>query len=68
MCSIIQSLDNGLDNGLEHQTKSGFGLDNGLDNPDQVWIMEWISVCSFAKMGNVFPQVRKSRRITTMKK
>ena len=45
MCSIIQSLDNGLDNGLEHQTKSGFGLDNGLDNPDQVWIMEWISVC-----------------------
>jgi hypothetical protein len=34
-----------LDNGLEHQTKSGFGLDNGLDNPDQVWIMEWISVC-----------------------
>ncbi len=30
MCSIIQSLDN--------------GLDNGLDNPDQVWIMEWISV------------------------
>jgi hypothetical protein len=45
MCSILQSLDNGLDNGLEHQTKSGFGLDNGLDNPDQVWIMEWISVC-----------------------
>ncbi len=31
MCSIIQRLDN--------------GLDNGLDNPDQVWIMEWISVC-----------------------
>ncbi len=37
--------NNGLDNGLEHQTKSGFGLDKGLDNPDQVWIMEWISVC-----------------------